>query len=410
MGLALGFSFYEKVFVLSECSIEAFEMCSHTRKSEDSGLNSVMKNLPLLLILFFFSVSTIYAQESPLKIGVAGLHHGHVGWVLEAHKRPDLEIVGIAEPNRALAERYAKQHGISMDIVFDTVEEMVEKTKPEAVTGFGATFHHLEIVEVCAPRGIHVMVEKPLAVSLEHAEKMAALARKHKIHLLTNYETSWYASNEMAYELLHSGKVGDVRKIVVRDGHRGPKKIGVGSEFLEWLTDPELNGAGALMDFGCYGANLSTWLLAGQRPLSVTAVAQQLNPADNPKVDDEATIILTYPSSQTIIEASWNWPIGRKDMEVYGLTGAIFADDGSHLRVRMAEGYSGFSEEKFDLPARGTPFDDPFSVLIDVVRGRLGLGDFDPYSLENNLITMEILEAAKESAKTRRTIFLQKNR
>src|SRR5690606_12359515 len=102
--------------------------------------------------------------------------------------------------------------------------------------------------------------------------------------------------------------------------------------------------------------------------------------------------------------------IGRKDMEVYGLTGAIFADDGSHLRVRMAEGYSGFSEEKFDLPARETPFDDPFSVLIEVVRGRLGLGDFDPYSLENNLITMEILEAAKESAKTGRTIFLQKNR
>ncbi len=367
-----------------------------------------MKNPILFLLLLLISFSIAFSQEKPLEIGVAGLHHGHVGWVLEANKRPDIKIVGIAEPDRELAERYATQHGISMDIVFDTVEEMVEKTRPEAVTGFGATFHHLEIVRVCAPRGIHVMVEKPLAVSLGHAKEMAKLAEKHQIHLLTNYETSWYSSNEKAHELLHSGQIGEARKIVVRDGHRGPKQIGVGPEFLDWLTDPELNGAGALMDFGCYGANLSTWLLDGQRPVSVTAVTQQLNPADNPKVDDEATIILTYPNSQTIIEASWNWPIGRKDMEVYGQTGAIFADDGSRLRVRMAEGYSGFQEEKMDLPDRKSPFDDPFSVLIAVVRGEIQLDAFDPYSLENNLLVMEILQAAKESAQSGRTVFLPK--
>lgn len=368
----------------------------------------MMKNFATTFVLLLLSHVFSFSQETPLKVGVAGLHHGHVGWVLEANDRPDFEIVGIAEPNRELAERYAKQHGISMDIVFDTVEEMVEKTKPEAVAGFGATFYHLEIVQVCAPRGIHVMVEKPLAVSLDHAREMADLARKYQIHLLTNYETSWYASNEKAVELFNSDKIGEVRKIVVRDGHRGPKQIGVGPEFLEWLTDPELNGAGALMDFGCYGANLSTWLLAGQRPISVTAVTQQLNPADNPKVDDEATIIVTYPNSQTIIEASWNWPIGRKDMEVYGQTGAIFADDGSHLRVRMAEGYSGFSEEKMDLPERAEPFDDPFSVLIAVVRGKTKLAPFDPYSLENNLVVMEILQAAKESAASGQRVFLPK--
>lgn len=367
-----------------------------------------MKKYILFIILLFGVFPAVFSQSVPLKIGVAGLHHGHVGWVMEANKRPDLEIVGIAEPNRELAERYAKQHGISMDIVFDTVEEMVEKTKPEAVTGFGATFHHLEIVRVCAPKGIHVMVEKPLAVSLEHATEMAKLAEKYKIHLLTNYETSWYSSNEKAFELLHSGQIGEVRKIVVRDGHRGPKQIGVGPEFLEWLTDPELNGAGALMDFGCYGANLSTWLLDGQRPISVTAVTQQLNSADNPKVDDEATIIVTYPNSQTIIEASWNWPIGRKDMEVYGQTGSIFADDGSNLRVRMAEGYSGFKEEKMDLTERKAPFDDPFSVFMAVVRGEIKLEAFDPYSLENNLLVMEILQAAKESAQSGRTVFLPK--
>lgn len=365
-----------------------------------------MKNWIVFILLLWFFPS--FGQEKIFRIGVAGLNHGHVGWVFEAHKRPDIEIIGIAESDRSLAERYVRAHGLSMDLIFESLDEMLEKTKPEAVTGFGTTFAHLEIVQACAPRGVHVMVEKPLAVSLSQAQEMAALAQKHQIHLLTNYETSWYATNEKAHQLLQAGQIGEARKIVVRDGHRGPKKIGVGPEFLKWLTDPVLNGAGALMDFGCYGANLSTWLLDGKRPVSVTAITQQLNPADNPKVDDEATIILTYPTSQTIIEASWNWPIGRKDMEIYGLTGAIFSDNAKQLRIRMAQGYDGFEEEKIQLDSLPQPFDDPFSVLKAVVRNQTKLSPFDPYSLENNLIVMEILEAAKESATSGKTVFLSK--
>jgi predicted dehydrogenase len=360
-----------------------------------------------IAIFLLLKISEAFAQEGPLKIGVAGLNHGHVGWVFTANKRPDIEIVGIAEPNRELAERYIKQHGLSKDLLFSSLEEMLEKTQPEAVAGFGTTFAHLEIVRACAPRGIDVMVEKPLAVSYAHALEMSKLAKKHGIQVITNYETSWYPTNEKAHQFLLDGQIGDARKIVVRDGHRGPKKIGVGPEFLEWLTDPELNGAGALMDFGCYGANLSTWLLEGQKPISVTAITQQLNPLDNPKVDDEATIILTYPKAQTIIEASWNWPIGRKDMEIYGLTGAIFSDNARQLRLRMAKGYDGFDEQKFELESRTAPFNDPFSVLKAVVRKEITLNAFDPYSLENNLIVMEILEAAKESAASGKTVFLR---
>src|SRR5690606_40596134 len=105
-------------------------------------------------------------------------------------------------------------------------------------TAFGTIYEHLNVVKVCAPKGIHVMVEKPLAVSLDHARKMEALAKKYNIHLLTNYETTWYASNHKARELLNEGAIGDIRKVVVRDGHKGPKQIGVNNEFLNWLTDP----------------------------------------------------------------------------------------------------------------------------------------------------------------------------
>lgn len=338
---------------------------------------------------------------------MAGLTHGHVGWILEANKRPDLEIVGIAEPNRELAERLTKNYGISMDLVFESLEEMIAATQPEAVTAFGNIFDHLSVVETCAPKGIHVMVEKPLAVSTEHAQKMEALAKKHNIHLLTNYETTWYPSLEKAGELLESGKVGDMRKLIVRDGHRGPKKIGVNSEFLDWLTDPKLNGAGVIVDFGCYGANIATWLNKGELPSSVTAVSQQFQPENNPKVEDDATIILTYENSQAILEPSWNWPIGRKDMDIYGLTGAIFADNGKDLRIRIAEGYDGFEEEKVRIEKREAPYDDPFTYLIAVIRDEVKPEPYYLSSLENNVIVVTILEAAIKSAKEGKTIYLK---
>lgn len=364
-------------------------------------------------LLFIFSIIILrsfsaLAQEEPIKIGVVGLTHTHVHWILGREDRGDIQIVGIVESNRDLAEQYSKQHGFPMSIVFNTIEEMITTTQPKAVAAFGTIYEHLKVVEVCAPLGIHVMVEKPLAVSLDHAKKMEEIAKKYSIHLLTNYETTWYPSNHKAYELLKSGTVGDLRKVVIRDGHRGPKKIGVNSEFLEWLIDPVQNGGGAIMDFGCYGANLMTWLQNGQRPNSVTAVTQQKQKENNPKVDDDATIILTYDNADAVIQASWNWPIGRKDMEIYGLDGALYVDNRNHLRVRIAEGYDGYEEESYDLRERESPLDDPFALFAAVIKNEITLNPYDPSSLKNNMIVMEILEAARESAKTKRTIMLNK--
>ena len=167
------------------------------------------------------------------------------------------------------------------------------------------------------------MVETPLAANWAHAKKIIALAKKHKIHLLTNYETTWYGSNEKAYELVNGEKaIGALRKIVFRHGHPGPVEIGCNQEFLDFLTDPKLNGGGALTDFGCYGANLATWLLKGQRPLAVTCLTSQMKPTIYPKVEDEATLLLKCPSPQVIIQASWNWPPRRTDVELQGGTGA----------------------------------------------------------------------------------------
>lgn len=364
------------------------------------------KIIGLLCLLTLLTVKS-NAQQEPVKLGVIGLSHAHVGWILGREDLGDIKMVGIVETDTILTKRLAEHFGFPSEMVYNTIEEMVAKTQPDAVAAFGTIYGHLEVVQKCAPKGIHVMVEKPLAVSLEHAKEMEQLAKKHNIHLLTNYETSWYPTNKEAKRLLDKGTVGEVRKVIVRDGHKGPKKIGVNKEFLDWLTDPILNGGGAITDFGCYGANLMTWLLNGEKPRTVTAVTQQLQAENNPKVDDDATIILTYDFSMAILEPSWNWPIGRKDMEIYGTTGAIYAENRNDLNLRVSTGYDTYKETKTELPERQKPFDDPFSVFAQVVTGQLALAPFDPYSLENNMIVMEILQAAIESSKKKMTLVLE---
>ena len=373
-----------------------------------------MTNISFLFTALMLMTSFSPAEKAnnhtvaPIKMAIAGLTHTHVHWILGREDRGDVRIVGISEPNRDLAERYSKQHGYSMDLVFDDLEEMLEKTKPDAVLAFNSIYEHLEVVEKCAPRGIHVMVEKPLAVSLDHAKKMAALARKHKIHLLTNYETTWYPSHYEMYRMIHEQKaVGNIRKMVIHDGHPGPIEIGCNKEFLDWLTDPKWNGAGALTDFGCYGANLMTWFMQGQRPTSVFAITQQIKPELYPKVDDEATIIVTYPKAQGIIQASWNWPVSRKDTHVYGKTGYLYADNRTDLRICLGEGKP---ETQKELPSLKAPYDDPFAYLAGVLRGEIKVGPTDLSSLENNMVVMEILEAAKVSAKEGRKVDLAKGK
>lgn len=359
----------------------------------------------LFLIVLCFHTN---GQQAPLRVGVVGLTHTHVHWILGRPKDDKITIVGIVEPNKELALRYTKQHGFSMDMVYASLEEMIAKTKPEAVTAFGTIYEHLELVQKCAPLGIHVMVEKPLAVSLDHAKQMEALAKKHKIHLLTNYETTWYPTVHTANDWVKNDSIGRITQLVIRDGHRGPLKIGVNKEFLEWLTDPIQNGGGAITDFGCYGANISTWFMNGKKPLSVTAITQQLQKENNPKVDDESTILLTYDNAKATIQASWNWPIGRKDMEVYGTTGVIYADNRNNLRLRMAEGYDGFKESFFQLKERPAPYNDPFALFAMVVRKAIVLPAYDLSSLENNMLVMEILDAARLSAKTGKTVRINK--
>lgn len=322
-----------------------------------------------------------------LPLAIAGLDHGHVaGFFNRNLRRYDMRLVGIAEPDSKLSARYAGRYKIDPSLFYTNLEEMLDKTRPKAVMIFSNTFDHLRIVQACAARGIHVMMEKPLAVSLEHARAIEQAARQGHIQVLVNYETTWYRSNHAAYALTRGEKpIGDIRKIVVHDGHQGPREIGVPPEFLAWLTDPRRNGAGALFDFGCYGADLITWLMNGRRPLSVTAVTQTIKPQIYPHVDDEATIIVRYPHAQGIIQASWNWPYSRKDMEVYGETGSVITLAAGDIRLRLP----GKDEETLSARHLDPRYDDPVSYFTAVLRGEIQPDGLS--ALPVNIIATEIL-------------------
>jgi predicted dehydrogenase len=345
------------------------------------------------------------AQDAPLRIAIAGLEHGHVsGFLNNATKRSDAKIVAIYDANAALVESYAKRFNLPMEARFMDLAKMLDTARPEAVATFTSTFDHAAVVEACARRRLPVMMEKPLAVDLKQARAIQQAAATSGIPVIVNYETTWYRSHGDIWKLIKEQKAaGDIRKMVAMDGHEGPSEIHVQPEFLAWLTDPVKNGAGALFDFGCYGANLMTWMMDNQRPLKVTGLAQTNKPQIYRRVDDEATILVEYPKAQGIIQASWNWPFSRKDFEVYGEKGYAIATGGNDLRVRLPGQKAEQSRTPGTLAADER---DSISYLTAVARGKLKPSGLS--SLENNLIVTEILDAARESVRTGRTVELKK--
>ena len=169
-----------------------------------------MKNLikPFLFTLLLAAFLNAANAQNSLRLAIAGLNHNHVYGILNRYKSGKANIVGIAEPDKALWVKFGKQFNIPDSLFFTDLKTMVLKTKPDAVLGYNAAANHVDIVEVCAPLHIPVMVEKPLAATLSQAKRMEILANKYGIKVLTNYETTWYPSNWDIYNTVNAGTIG----------------------------------------------------------------------------------------------------------------------------------------------------------------------------------------------------------
>jgi predicted dehydrogenase len=365
-----------------------------------------MKSKFLCALAFLILTPVLSPAQTPIRVAVVGLNHDHVwGFFHTLSSHPEVTLVGISEPDAALRQKYAASTHLPENLFFPTEAAMLQATHPQAILVYTAIAGHRAAIEQAAPLHIAAMVEKPLATTVEDALAIQRLSQKYNVPVLTNYETTWYNSNTAAADILASGKIGDLRKLVVHDGHKGPQEIGVGPEFLTWLTDPKQNGAGALFDFGCYGVDLATWIMHGELPLTVTAVTLHIKPQIYPNVDDDSTIILTYPHAQAIIQGSWNWPFDRKDMEIYGATGYVdtlyeSSAPGKQLRIRLP---GETAEHIEDATPLAPPQNDALNYLAAVLGGTLH-PEHDLTSLDTNVTVVRILDAARRSAQTGRTV------
>lgn len=350
---------------------------------------------------FWMLGTATQAQKPPVPVAIVGLEHGHVSGCFQLLTRTQsVKLVAIVEKDAALRAKYAKQFHLDAALMFDAPDAMLAAVKPKAVLIYTAPSRHRAVVEWAAQHGIDAMMEKPFATTLADAVAMRDAGRKHHTRVLVNYETSWYASNAAVLKDAAAGRLGTVRKVVVHDGHQGPAEIHVQPAFLNWLTDPELSGAGAMFDFGCYGADLVTVMMHGAAPLSVTAVAQTNKPATYAKVDDDATIILRYPGMQAVLMPSWDWPFSRKDLEVYGTTGLEIADDANNVTSRFKQKDPATTSAAEKLPLAYT---NSLEYISAIERGEIS-GDGGLSSPEVNLVTMQILDAARRSVETGRTV------
>jgi predicted dehydrogenase len=314
------------------------------------------------------------SADSPIRVAIVGLVHDHALGIFAAIARNhNVTLVGVAEPDKNLVAQYAQRLSLASALFYADEARMLEETHPDAVLVYTSIVDHRKAIETAAQHHVAaVMVEKPLSTSMEDALAIRRIANATHMQVLVNYETTWYRSNAEALREVDNGTLGTIRRVVVHDGHEGPQEIGVSKTFLGWLTDPKQAGAGAMFDFGCYGADLMTRIMHGETPVSVTAVAMTDKPAIYPNVDDDATIIVRYKTAVAVLQPSWTWSFARKDMEVYGTDGYVITEAADHVRTRYKNEKA---DQQHEAPSLATAQQSSLDYLAAVLHDQIETKD-----------------------------------
>lgn len=235
------------------------------------------------------------------RVAVAGLIHDHVWSVLRTFiEHESVDFVGAADANAPLLEKVKETTGV--DSVFSDTSEMMEQVKPDIVLVYTDNASAVDVVVAAAERGIHALVEKPMAATLDQADRMVIASEHHGTYLMINWPITWNAAYQHALKLAQEGDIGELWHVRHHSSHEGPRELGCSPYFWEWLYDKQRNGAGALMDYCSYGAVLCSYLLG--RPGSVSGIAGRFVKKDIP-VDDNAVLLLKYENAIGMTEASW---------------------------------------------------------------------------------------------------------
>ncbi|MGA2983829.1 MAG: Gfo/Idh/MocA family oxidoreductase [Terriglobia bacterium] len=363
-----------------------------------------MKKVFILIVLFSLGASMGFAQSGKTRFAIVGLDHDHVWGRMETLlKTPDAELVAIADLHPELIEKAKSRVPPSVKF-FRDYTEMLDQMKPDAVIVTTANNLHLPILRACAHRHIHYFTEKPMAASGADAREMSRLASAAGIKLMVNYWNIWSPATQEAAARLKAGELGPIQKIIAEFGHEGPKEIGASKEFNAWLYDPKKNGAGALMDFACYGANWAMWMKG--RPERVFAYSLKLKTAQHNEVEDDAVVLLEYSDASAILLPSWDWPYNKSQAEFYGPQGSLLVlDDGLlYQPAKKATSLEHPSGAPVSTPPLSPEKLDGITYFVDCIRNNKPIEG--PVSAELNVGVNEIIDAAIESIRTGKAVSL----
>ncbi|RYG52161.1 MAG: Gfo/Idh/MocA family oxidoreductase [Chitinophagaceae bacterium] len=326
---------------------------------------------------------------------------------MESYHRfiPEAEVVAVYARKIEKAKDFAAKYHIPK--YFDNIDTLLAETDCEIVDICLPNFLHADACIKAAKAGKHIIIEKPLAVTLEEADAMIAECKKANVKLMYAEELCFAPKYERVRQLVKEGAVGEVYMLKQAEKHSGPH--------TDWFYDVNLSGGGVLMDMGCHAMEWFRWMLGNAKPISVYASLSTVLHKERTKGEDNSIVIIEFENGVTAVaENSWAKHGGMDDRsEVHGTGGVIYADlfMGNSAISYSKHGY-GYAMEKADTTVGWsfTVFEEVFNQgyphelkhFVDCVQNNkepLVTGD-------DGRVVLEILYAAYASAGSGKKIML----
>ena len=322
---------------------------------------------------------------------------------IESYQRfvPEAEVVGVWSRSPERAAAFAKKHHIPK--YYPTLEQAITESGCEVVDVCVPNFLHHRAVLAAANAGKHVIIEKPLAMTLEEADEMIAVCKAKNRKLMYAEELCFAPKYERVRKLVNENAIGKIYQMRQCEKHSGPH--------TDWFYDINQSGGGALMDMGCHGIAWFRWMLGGKPKVKNVYAHMQNGLIHGKRTRAEENSICTIEFEDGAIgvaENSWAKHGGMDDrVEVYGTNGVIYADlfMGNSALTYSEKGY-GYAMEKAGSTQGWTftIFEEAFNQgypqelrhFIECVRE-----DKQPVvTAEDGRAVLEIMYAAYQSART----------
>lgn len=330
-----------------------------------------------------------------IRYGVVGLGHIAQVAVLPAFKNSkNSELVSIVSGESEKREKLGKKYRLEHVYSYEDYDRALKEV--DAVYIAVPNHLHREYAVRAAKAGVHVLCEKPMAVTEEECRAMIDVAEKEQVKLMIAYRLHFEAGNLEAIRLGESGKLGDLRIFTSEFGQQV-------SEDNVRITDPTERGGGPVYDMGVYCINAARYLFRDE-PTEIFAASANNGEKRFKNIEEMTSVVMRFPGERI---ATFTCSFGSADVSRYtliGTEGLLTSDPAYEYAMEIKhESTIGGRNKTRTFPKR-----DQFAAeLVYFSDCILQNKDPEPSGLEG-LADVRIVEAIYESARTRKVVELPK--